>query len=130
MQDPVVISMCTGSASSFGPAARGRGCYGCSTRASAANSVLAPHTMCRLPKHGRLWLNDGSYVRLRPHYRGHVWSYDFVADRTHDGLAFRMVTVIEEHSRKCLAIHVQRQLKSDDVLAVPTDLFVKHGPPA
>ena len=79
------------------------------------------------PKRGRLWLNDGSCVRLRPRYRGHVWSYDFVADRTHDGKAFRMLTVIDEHSRECLAIHVQRQLKSDDVLAVLTDLFVKHG---
>lgn len=84
----------------------------------------------RQPKRGRLWLNDGSCVRLRPRYRGHVWSYDFVADRTHDGKAFRMLTVIDEHSRECLAIHVQRQIKSDDVLAVLTDLFVKHGPPA
>jgi len=82
------------------------------------------------PKRGRLWLNDGSCVRMRPQHRGHVWSYDFVADRTHDGKAFRMLTVIDEHSRECLAIHVQRQLKSDDVLAVLTDLFVKHGPPA
>ena len=82
------------------------------------------------PKRGRLWLNDGSCMRLRPQYRGHVWSYDFVADRTHDGKAFRMLTVIDEHSRECLAIHVQRQLKSDDVLAVLTDLFQRHGPPA
>lgn len=59
-----------------------------------------------------------------------MWSYDFVADRTHDGKAFRMLTVIDEHSRECLAIHVQRSLKSDDVLAVLTDLFTKHGPPA
>jgi putative transposase len=80
------------------------------------------------PKRGRLWLNAGSCVRLRPRYRGHAWSYDFVADRTHDGKAFRMLTV-NEHSRECLAIHVQRQLKSDDVLAVLTDLFVQHGPP-
>ena len=81
------------------------------------------------PKRGRLWLNDGSCVRLRPQHRGHVWSYDFVADRTHDGKAFRTLTVIDEHSRECLAVHVQRQLKSDDVLAVLTDLFCKHGPP-
>jgi putative transposase len=84
----------------------------------------------RQPKRGRLWLNDGSCIRLRPCYRGHVWSYDFVADRTHDGKAFRMLTVIDEHSRECLAIHVQRQIRSDDVLAVLTELFVRHGPPA
>lgn len=81
------------------------------------------------PKRGRLWLNDGSCIRLRPTHRGHVWSYDFVADRTHDGKAFRMLTVIDEFSRECLAIHVQRQIKSDDVLAVLAELFTRHGPP-
>jgi transposase InsO family protein len=89
--------------------------------------LKVPH---RQPKRGRLWLNDGSCVRLRPRYRGHVWSYDFVADRTHDGKAFRMLTVIDEFSRECLAIHVQRQIRSDDMLAVLTDLFARHGPPA
>ncbi len=62
----------------------------------------------RQPKRRCLWLNDGSYVRLRPRDRGHVWSCGFVADRTHDGKALRMLTVIDEHSRECLAIHVQR----------------------
>jgi len=81
------------------------------------------------PKRGRLWLNDGSCIRLRPQYRGNVWSYDFVMDRTHDGKAFRMLTVIDEFSRECLAIHVQRKLRSDDVLAVLSDLFRRHGPP-
>jgi len=83
----------------------------------------------RQPKRGRLWFNDGSCVRLRAQYTGHVWSYDFVADRTHDGRAFRMLTVIDEHSRQCLAIHVQRKLRSDDVLAILTELFQRHGPP-
>ena len=81
------------------------------------------------PKRGRLWFNDGSCVRLRPQHKGHVWSYDFVADRTHDGRAFRMLTVIDEYTRECLAIHVQRKLKHDDVLAVLTDLFTQNGPP-
>ncbi|GLQ22113.1 transposase [Algimonas porphyrae] len=81
------------------------------------------------PKRGRLWFNDGSCIRLRPQYKDHVWSYDFVADRTHDGTAFRMLTVIDEHTRECLAIHVQRSLKHDDVLAVLTDLFTQRGPP-
>jgi len=82
------------------------------------------------PKRGKLWFNDGSCVRLRPQYRGHVWSYDCVADRTHDGKAFRMLTVIDEYRRECLAIHVERRLRSDDVLAVLTDLFTRHGPPS
>ena len=61
------------------------------------------------PKRRRLWLADGSCVRLRPAHRDHVWSYDFVADRTSDGRAFRMLTLIDEHSRECLAIDVARQ---------------------
>ena len=81
------------------------------------------------PKRGRLWLNDGSCVRLRPTHRNHVWSYDFVADRTHDGRSIKMLTVIDEYSRECLAIVVGRRLQSDDVLSCITELFVKHGPP-
>ena len=81
------------------------------------------------PKRGRLWLNDGSCVRLRPTHRNHVWSYDFVADRTHDGRSIKMLTVIDEYSRECLAIVVEQRLQSDDVLSCITELFVKHGPP-
>ena len=66
------------------------------------------------PKRDRLWLNDGSCVRLRPTHRNHVWSYDFVADRTHDGRSIKMLTVIDEYSRECLAIVVERRLQSDD----------------
>jgi transposase InsO family protein len=81
------------------------------------------------PKRGHLWLNDGSCVRLRPTHRNHVWSYDFVADRTHDGRAIKILTVIDEYSRESLAVIVARKIKSDDVLHCLTDLFVKHGPP-
>lgn len=81
------------------------------------------------PKRGRLWLNDGSCIRLRPAHKGHVWSYDFVQDRTHDGKAFRMLTVIDEYTRECLAIHVKRKLNSQDVLYVLSKLFLLHGPP-
>ena len=81
------------------------------------------------PKRGRLWLNDGSCIRLRPSWPNHVWSYDFVQDRTHDGKKFRMLTVIDEFTRCCLAIPVARSLKSDDVLACLTELFTIHGPP-
>ena len=51
------------------------------------------------PKRGRLWLGDGSCVRLRPEHRNHVWSYDFVEDRTHDGRKFRMLNVLDEFTR-------------------------------
>jgi transposase InsO family protein len=81
------------------------------------------------PKRGRLWLNDGSCVRLRPTHRNHVWSYDFVAERTHDGRPLRLLTVIDEYSRECLAIVVERQLRADDVLECLAGLFVRHGVP-
>lgn len=81
------------------------------------------------PKRGRLWLNDGSCVRLRPQYRNHVWAYDFVQARTHDGRAFRMLTVIDEHTRECLAIVTARRLRSMDVLEAIADLMMKHGTP-
>jgi transposase InsO family protein len=83
----------------------------------------------RQPKRGRLWLNDGSCIRLRPQYENHVWSYDFVADRTHDGRPIRMLTVIDEFTRKCRAIEVGRRLTAQDVLDVLRDLFVEHGAP-
>ncbi len=81
------------------------------------------------PKRSRLWLNNGSCIRLRPASKNHVWSYDFVMDRTHDGRAFRMLCVIDEYTRECLAIHVRRKLNSQDVLYVLGKLFVSHGPP-
>ena len=62
------------------------------------------------PKRGRLWLNDGSCIRLRPCWPNHVWSYDFVMDRTHDGRKFRMLTVIDEFTRRCMAVVVERRL--------------------
>jgi len=68
------------------------------------------------PKRGRLWLHDGSCIRLRPTHKNHVWSYDFVMDRTHDGKAFRMLTIIDEFTRESLAIHVRRKLNSRDAL--------------
>ena len=81
------------------------------------------------PKRGRLWLNDGSCIRLRPQHRNHVWAYDFVQDRTHDGKRIRMLTVIDEYSRECLAIETQRGLRSQDVLDVVAELMLKHGTP-
>jgi len=83
----------------------------------------------RQPKRGRLWLNDGSCVRLRPAYKDHVWSYDFVQARTRDGRPLRLLTLIDEFTRECLAIEVARRLNSDDVLELLTRLFVQRGTP-
>jgi len=83
----------------------------------------------REPKRGRLWLNDGACIRLRPEHPNHVWADDFLTDRTHDGRAFRLLTVVDEFTRGCLAIVVARQLTADDVLATLTRLFVERGVP-
>jgi len=83
----------------------------------------------RQPKRGRLWLNDGSCIRLRPEYPNHVWSYDFVEDRTHNGRKFRMLNVIDEFTRECIAIRIDRKLKSTDVIDVLSDLFILRGVP-
>ncbi len=81
------------------------------------------------PKRGRLWLNDGSCVRLRPAYKDHVWAYDFVHARTHDGRPLRMLTLVDEYTRECLAIDVSRRLSSEDVLERLTWLFATRGVP-
>ncbi|MEJ0095011.1 MAG: IS3 family transposase [Methylocella sp.] len=83
----------------------------------------------RQPKRGRLWLNDGSCVRLRPQCPNHVWSYDFVEDRTHDGRKYRMLNIIDEFTRECIAIRINRQLKAADVIDVLSDLFILRGVP-
>ena len=81
------------------------------------------------PKRGRLWLNDGSCIRLRAERPNHVWSYDFVEDRTHDGRKYRMLNVIDEFTHECLAIRVNRKLKAVDVIDVLSDLFILRGVP-
>ena len=83
----------------------------------------------RQPKRGRLWLNDGACVRLRPERANHVWAYDFVEDRTWDGRRFRMLNVVDEYTRECLAIRVGRKLSSTDVIDVLSDLFILRGTP-
>jgi transposase InsO family protein len=83
----------------------------------------------RQPKRGRLWLAEGSCLRLRAEHPNHVWSYDFVEDRTHDGRKYRMLNVIDEFTHECLAIRVARQLKATDVIDVLSALFILRGVP-
>jgi putative transposase len=82
------------------------------------------------PKRGRLWLNDGSCIRLRPEYANHVWSNDFVEDRTHKRRKYRMLNIIDEFTRECLTFRVNRRLKAVDVIDALTDLFILRGIPA
>jgi hypothetical protein len=72
-------------------------------------------------KQGRIWLSDGSCIRLRAERPNHVWSYDFVEDRTHDGRKYRMLNLIDEFTHECLVIRVERKLKSVDVIDVLSD---------
>jgi putative transposase len=81
------------------------------------------------PKRGRLWLTDSSCIRLRPEHRNHVWCYDFVEDRTHDGRKYRMLNVLDEFTHENLAIRVARKLKAIDVIDVLSDLFIVRGVP-
>ena len=81
------------------------------------------------PKRERLWLNDGSCIRLRPEHKDHVWSYDFVASRTADGRALKILTILDEYTRECLAILVERRLTSEDIIDQLFNLFVLRGIP-
>lgn len=78
---------------------------------------------------GRLWLNDGSCIRLRPERRNPVWSWDFVFDRTHDGRPIKLMVVIGEYTRECLAVHVARRIRGKDAIDVFADLMQTHGIP-
>lgn len=83
--------------------------------------LKVPH---RQPTKERLWLNEGSCIRLRTECPNHVWSYDFVESRTHDGRKFRMLNVIDEFTRECLAIRIDRKLNSTAVIDILTDMFI------
>ena len=78
---------------------------------------------------GRLWLNDGSCVRLRPTHRNHVWSYDFVSVRTHDGRTARALNLIDEHTREALVVRVERRWSSAKVIEALADVMVMKGVP-
>ncbi len=88
--------------------------------------LKVPH---KQPKRSRLWLNDGSCIRLSPQHRNHVWSWDFVFDRTQDGRVLKLMVVIDEFTRRCLAIHVARRIRSKEALQVFADLIIRHGTP-
>ena len=81
------------------------------------------------PKRSRLWLNDGSCVRLRPEHKDHVWSYDFMEERTTDGRKFRILNILDEFTRECLWVRVERRMNSQDVLDALYNLFVLRGIP-
>ena len=78
----------------------------------------------------RLWFHDGSCIRLRPLFANHVWSYDFVSARTHDGRKLRLLTLIDEYTRRCLAIQVARRQNAFSVIEALAEAMLAHGLPA
>ncbi len=82
------------------------------------------------PKWGRLWLNDGSTIGLRPLFANHLWSCDFVHDRTHNGAAYLILNIIDEYSREALLMRVQRRMNHKDVLEALCWLFLLRSVPA
>jgi putative transposase len=83
----------------------------------------------RQPKRRRLWLNDGSCIRLRPLKKDHVWSYDFALARTTDGRPLRILAILDEYTRECLSLSVARQIRSQGVLDRLYKLFIYRGTP-
>lgn len=81
------------------------------------------------PKRKRLWFNDGSCIRRRPEYPNHVWSYDFMTDRTSNGKAIRFLNILDEYSRESLKIYLDRKITSYDVIEHLAELFVERGAP-
>ena len=94
-----------------------------------SGGVRGSRCRAKQPKRRRLWLADGSCMRLRAEHANHVWSYDFVEDRTHDGRKYRMLNTVDEFTRECLAIRVARRLKSVDVIELLAELFMLRGAP-
>lgn len=80
-------------------------------------------------KKGRLWLNDGSCVRLRPERPNHVWFYDFVQDRIHDGRVYHTLNITDDFTREALMLRVDCKLNSTDIVDALTDLFILREPP-
>lgn len=78
---------------------------------------------------GRLWLNDGSCIRLRPERPNHVWSYDFVTTWTHDGRPVRLLCLIDEYTREALAIRVERSIGAQVVIETLADVMLMRGVP-
>lgn len=83
---------------------------------------------------GRICLHDGTCVRLRPEAANHVWSYDFVQGHTYcqgrrRWKKFRILVVIDECTRECLALYVARHIKALDVIDILSDLMLERGIP-
>jgi Integrase core domain len=95
---------------------------------------MSGHEMLRVPqkyqKSSRLWLSDGSQFRLRRQHPNHVWSFEFVEASNHDGRRLHLMTLIDEFSRKCLAVRVARRINAIGVIETAADAKLLKGLPA
>jgi putative transposase len=67
--------------------------------------------------------------RQRATHANHVWSWDFVEDQTENGTRFRVLTLLDEHTRECLAVHVDWSIRAVDVITVVEAAFARYGVP-
>ena len=74
-------------------------------------------------------MGDGSCIRLRPERVNHMLSYDFVSGKTHDGRGLRMLALIDEYTRECVAIRVARRLRRYEVIEALADVTLYRGIP-
>lgn len=80
-------------------------------------------------KKRRLGHSGNSVMRRRPRHPHDVWTYDFTQDRTTDGRRLKLLTVMDEYTRRCLSLEVERGMTSRHVIGVLAALTQEHGPP-
>jgi putative transposase len=81
-------------------------------------------------KRRRLGSSENGCARRRAERPDHVWSYDFIHDQTTDGRGLKILPVVDEYTRECLTIEVERSLTAEDVVSTLEYLFEVRGVPA
>ena len=84
----------------------------------------------KVHKRKRLGSSENGCTRRRAEYPGHVWSYDFAMDATEDGRRLKVMPVVDEHSRQCLALEMERSITAEGVVEILERLFTERGEPA
>ena len=80
-------------------------------------------------KKRRLGHSENSCVRRKAEHKDHVWTWDFVHDRTTDGRPLKWLSIVDEYTRECLALEVERGITAERVIDVLADLFRIRGVP-
>jgi putative transposase len=80
-------------------------------------------------KRRRLGRSENGCVHRRSEHRDHVWAWDFVFDHTTTGSQLKWLSIVDEHTRECLALKVARSITSEDVIDTLAELFAMRGVP-